>query len=152
MQILPASDRNVIYRFGTLELDVARYELHDGGVPVSVEPQVFEVLAYLVTHRDRVVTKEELLDNVWGDRFVSESALTSRIKTARRAVGDSGETQQFIRTVHGRGYRFVADVEARSTTATTPSPSPSPPLSLGIHVRAGISMCRASRPRHDRGR
>src|SRR5215831_6138066 len=101
MQILPTSDRNVIYRFATLELDVARYELRDGGVAVSVEPQVFEVLAYLVAHRDRVVTKEELLDNVWGDRFVSESALTSRIKTARRVVGDTGRAQRVIATAHG---------------------------------------------------
>ena len=65
---------------------------------------------YLVDHRDRVVTKPELLDAVWGDRFVSESALTSRIKAARQAVGDDGAAQQVIRTVHGRGYQFVADV------------------------------------------
>jgi DNA-binding winged helix-turn-helix (wHTH) protein len=73
------------------------------GHPVPVEPQVFDVLCYLVEHRERVVTKEELLDNVWGDRFVSESALTSRIKDARRAVGDDGQLQHVIRTVHGRG-------------------------------------------------
>jgi pimeloyl-ACP methyl ester carboxylesterase len=72
---------------------------------------VFEVLAYLVAHRDRVVPKEELLDAVWGDRFVSESALTTRIKAARRAVGDDGSAQRVIRTVHGRGYQFVAPVE-----------------------------------------
>ena len=66
------------------------------------------MLAFLVTHHDRVVTKEELLDQVWGDRFVSESALTSRIKQARRALGDDGRRQDVIRTVHGRGYRFVA--------------------------------------------
>ena len=77
---------------------------------VPVEPQVFDVLAYLVRHRDRVVPKTELLDEVWGDRFVSESALTSRIKSVRRAIGDTGRDQRVIKTIHGRGYRFVADV------------------------------------------
>ncbi len=95
--------------FGDVEIDIAAHELRRNGAPVAVEPQVFEVLAYLVEHRDRMVPKTELLDEVWGDRFVSESALTSRIKAARRALGDTGREQRFIRTVHGRGYRFVAD-------------------------------------------
>jgi DNA-binding winged helix-turn-helix (wHTH) protein/DNA-binding CsgD family transcriptional regulator len=98
--------------FGDVEIDIAAHELRRGGVPVAVEPQVFEVLAYLVEHRDRMVPKTELLDEVWGDRFVSESALTSRIKAARRALGDTGREQRFIRTVHGRGYRFVAEAGA----------------------------------------
>ena len=75
-----------------------------------MEPQVFDVLAHLVRHRDRVVAKTELLDEIWGDRFVSESALTSRIKSARRAIGDTGRDQRVIKTIHGRGYRFVAAV------------------------------------------
>ncbi len=96
--------------FGEIELDLAGHEVRRAGEVVPVEPQVFDVLAYLVTHRDRMVPKTELLDEVWGDRFVSESALTSRIKAARRAVGDNGRDQRVIRTVHGRGYRFVAEV------------------------------------------
>ena len=96
--------------FGEVELDLAGHEIRRSGEPVPVEPQVFDVLAYLVEHRDRLVPKTELLDEVWGDRFVSESALTSRIKAARRAVGDNGRDQRVIRTVHGRGYRFVADL------------------------------------------
>src|ERR1700712_2109484 len=76
-----------------------------------MEPQVYDVLTYLLAHRDRVVPKEELLDEIWGDRFVSESALTSRIKAARRALGDDGVTQRFIETKRGRGYRFVAHVD-----------------------------------------
>jgi DNA-binding winged helix-turn-helix (wHTH) protein/tetratricopeptide (TPR) repeat protein len=96
--------------FGEIEVDLAGHEIRRSGELVPVEPQVFEVLAYLVTHRDRMVPKTELLDEVWGDRFVSESALTSRIKAARRAVGDNGREQRVIRTVHGRGYRFVAEV------------------------------------------
>src|SRR5215204_4264895 len=101
----------MIFAFGDAEVDTATFELRRAGVAVNVEPQVFDVLLHLITHRDRVVTKEELLDEVWGDRFVSESALTSRIKDARRAVGDDGNRQEVIRTVHGRGYRFIADAD-----------------------------------------
>jgi pimeloyl-ACP methyl ester carboxylesterase/DNA-binding winged helix-turn-helix (wHTH) protein len=99
-----------VYAFEDVVLDVGRFELRRQGVPVHVEPQVFDVLAYLVRHRDRVITKAELLDQVWGDRFVSESALTSRLKAARRAIGDDGDAQRAIRTMRGRGYRFVAPV------------------------------------------
>ena len=99
----------MIVRFGDFVLDTELFELRQAGERVAVEPQVFDVLRYLIEHRDRVVTKEELLDTVWGDRFVSESALTSRLKSARRAVGDDGRNQQVIRTLHGRGYRFVAE-------------------------------------------
>ena len=99
------------YRFGDVELDTDTYELRSAEGPVDVEPQVFDVLVHLLAHRTRVVPKEELLDVVWGDRFVSESALTTRIKQARQAVGDNGQAQRVIKTVHGRGYRFVADVD-----------------------------------------
>ena len=92
-------------------LDTTRYELSCGDELVHVEPQVFDVLAHLVEHRDRVVPKAELLDVVWGHQFVSESALTTRIKQVRQAVGDSGRDQRVVQTVHGRGYRFVAPVE-----------------------------------------
>ena len=90
--------------------DTDTFELRTGGRRVEVEPQVFDVLVHLIAHRDRVVSKEDLLDTVWGDRFVSESALTTRIKQARQAVGDDGQAQRVIRTAHGRGYRFVAPV------------------------------------------
>ena len=96
------------YGFGGVELDTDTYELRSGGRIVYVERQVFDVLAFLAANRERVVTKEELLDAVWGDRFVSESALTTRIKQARAAVGDDGQAQRVIKTVYGRGYRLVA--------------------------------------------
>jgi DNA-binding winged helix-turn-helix (wHTH) protein/tetratricopeptide (TPR) repeat protein len=96
-------------RFGDCELSVERIELRRGGEIIDVEPQVFDVLAYLLRHRERVVPKNELLDQIWGNRFVSESALSSRIKSARRAVGDTGKDQRVIKTIYGRGYRFVAD-------------------------------------------
>lgn len=100
-----------MFRFEGMTLDPLAYELRRDGELVLMEPQVFDVLVYLVTHRDRVVTKEELLDNVWHTRFVTESTLTTRIKEARRVVGDDGKRQALIRTAHGRGYRFVAPVE-----------------------------------------
>ena len=99
-----------VLTFDDLELDTALFELRRGGAKVPLEPQAFDVLAYLVAHRDRVVPKEELMDAIWGGRFVTEAAVTSRIKQVRRAVGDDGQAQRVIRTVHGRGYRFVAPV------------------------------------------
>jgi pimeloyl-ACP methyl ester carboxylesterase/DNA-binding winged helix-turn-helix (wHTH) protein len=103
----------VIYEFEDCQLDLHRYELRRAGTVRKVEPQVFDVLMLLVRQRDRVVSKEEILDTVWGDRFVSESALTSRIKALRQAVGDTGKAQRVVRTVHGRGYQFVAPVAER---------------------------------------
>ena len=99
-----------MYTFESCQLDPARFELHRAGVAVHVEPQVFEVLVYLLAHRDRVVTKTELLDAVWGNRFVTDSTLTSRLKEARKAIGDDGQDQRLIATVRGVGYRFVATV------------------------------------------
>ncbi len=110
--------------FGDVVVDPDNYELFRAGEAVAVEPQVFEVLRYLIEHRDRVVGKDELFDNVWGDRFVSESALSSRIKSARQAVGDDGRKQAIIRTTHGRGYRFIAEVtELSEATEGTDSPA-----------------------------
>jgi DNA-binding winged helix-turn-helix (wHTH) protein len=108
----------VIYGFADCEFDLRRYELRRAGLARRIEPQVFDVLVLLVRQRGRVVPKEEILDTVWGDRFVSDAALTSRIKALRHAVGDDGKTQRIVRTVHGRGYQFVADVEERADGAS----------------------------------
>ncbi len=99
-----------IYEFEDVVVDLGRYEVRRAGEPVPVEPQVFEVLALLVTNHHRMLEKTEILDSVWGDQFVSESALSTRIRSARQAVGDNGRDQRIIRTVHGRGFRIVADV------------------------------------------
>jgi DNA-binding winged helix-turn-helix (wHTH) protein len=128
-----------IYEFADCVVDAEQFELRRGGVVEHVEPQVFDVLVYLIRHRDRVVPKTELLDSVWGDRFVSESALASRLKSARRAVGDDGAAQRVIRTVFGRGYQFVAPVAERG--------SPAPAAPAGRARLAGhqtISFCTAS--------
>jgi pimeloyl-ACP methyl ester carboxylesterase len=101
----------LIFVFGDCELDLDRFELRRAGQLRPVEPQVFDLLAVLIRERHRVVLKEELLDIVWGSRFVSESALTSRVKAARQAIGDAGRSQRLIRTAHGRGYQFTASVD-----------------------------------------
>src|SRR6202034_2868967 len=94
------------------------------------------VLAYLVKHRGAVVRKEELLDAIWGDRFVSESALTTRIRAVRQAAGDDGSQQSIIRTVHGKGYEFVATVEeideGRPEVVLSPTPTGA---SIGVRVQ-----------------
>ena len=117
--------------FDGFELEPATRELRDASGPIHLEQQVFDVLLHLIEHRDRVVPKTELLDQIWGDRFVSESALTSRIKSARQAIGDSGESQRVIRTVRGIGYRFVGDVSSEdgqnSPVAATPPADPVDP-------------------------
>ena len=97
-----------MFRFVDCEVDPASRELRRGGAAVHLEPQAFDLLVQLIEHRDRVMTKHDLLDGVWGHRFVSEANLTTRVKEARRAVGDDGSRQHIIKTVHGRGYRFVA--------------------------------------------
>jgi pimeloyl-ACP methyl ester carboxylesterase len=111
-----------MYMFGDCVIDPPRLELRRDGSVVHVEPQVFDVLVYLLRHRDRVVPKAELLDAVWGDRFVSDSALTSRLKAARRAIGDDGTAQRLIATLHGVGYRFVGEVREPHATTTATAP------------------------------
>ena len=117
----------MIFVFGDCELDLDRFELRRAGQLQRVEPQVFDLLAVLVRERQRVVTKTELLDTVWGNRFVSESALTSRVKAARHAIGDDGHRQHFIRTAHGRGYQFIAPVTEAAPPGPVASLSPAPP-------------------------
>ena len=101
----------MIYRFADCELDTDTLELTRAGGRQHVEPQVFAVLVNLARRRDRIVSREELLDEVWGHRFVTDATLSSRIKAARRAIGDSGEQQRIIRTLRGRGFRFVVSVD-----------------------------------------
>ncbi len=97
-----------MYRFNDVEVDPARREIRRAGAVEHLEPQAFDLLVLLIEHRDRVLTKTDLLDGVWGHRFVSEANLTTRVKEARRAVGDDGASQHTIHNVRGRGYRFVA--------------------------------------------
>ena len=105
------------FLFADHMLDTDRRELQRGSEPIAVEPQVFDLLIYLLENRDRVVTKDDLIASVWGGRIVSDSTLTSRINAARKAVGDSGEDQRMIRTIARKGIRFVGEVRVQSNGA-----------------------------------
>ena len=120
----------MIYTFGDYELEPQRYELRCQKRVCHLEPQVFELLSYLMRHRDRVVTKQELFEHLWPTQFVSDATLHQRLTAARKAIGDSGRDQHTIQTIRGRGYRFIASVEvaasAVSKTATEAVPPRSP--------------------------
>jgi TolB-like protein len=113
----------MLYRFGDFELDLDRIELRTQGTGerIPLEPQVFALLALLIDARDRMVSKDEIFEKVWDGRIVTDSALASRIKSARQALGDDGRTQRYIRTVHGRGFQFVADVRIAAAAASPAS-------------------------------
>ena len=123
------------FHFENLVLDAGRREILRDGAPVAVEPQVFDLLLYLVENRDRVVTKDDILNAVWHGRIVSESTLTTRINAARKALGDSGEVQRLIRTLPRKGFRFVGEVQdGPAATAGEPvrpaAGAPGPALAL----------------------
>jgi len=100
-----------VYSFDNFNLDLGSFSLRSGEQEVSLEPQAMSLLAYLVQHANSVVSRDELLDELWGHRYVSESAVATQIKALRKALGDDGRNQRIIKTIHGRGYRFVAAVE-----------------------------------------
>ena len=105
-------------RFDAYVLDANTRELRRGGELVPLEPQVFDVLVFLIENRDRVVSKDDLVANVWHGRIVSDSTLTSRINAARKAIGDSGERQRLIRTVPRKGFRFVGTLQEDGAQAS----------------------------------
>jgi TolB-like protein/tetratricopeptide (TPR) repeat protein len=118
----------VRFLFDDFVLDPERRELTRGAEAIDVAPQVFDLLVYLVQHRDRVVSKDGLLEAIWGDRIVSESTLTSHINAARKAVGDNGDEQRLIRTIARKGFRFVGDVAETLVELNNVSPPPALPL------------------------
>lgn len=123
------------YRFEGYALDTDRRELRRGAELIAVEPQVFDLLEYLIRNRERMVSKDDVLAAVWHGRIVSESALTTRVNSARSAIGDSGDEQRLIKTLRGKGFRFVGTVrEEQSPTdessAAVAREQLSPPLPL----------------------
>jgi TolB-like protein len=121
----------VQFLFNDQVLDVGRRELRRGAEPIAVEPQVFDLLVYLLENRDRVVSKDDLIASVWNGRIVSESTLTSRINAARKAVGDSGNEQKLVRTIAKKGVRFVGNVRTeQDTQASNHTEADGQPLAL----------------------
>jgi TolB-like protein len=110
------------YSFADCRFDVDRRELKRGGALVPVEPQVFDLLRLLVENRARVVSRDEIIERIWGGRFVSDAAVASRVKSARQAIGDDGVSQRLIRTHHGVGFRFVGEVRAAPLVAPQAEP------------------------------
>jgi DNA-binding winged helix-turn-helix (wHTH) protein len=133
------------FAFGDCEIHCEWRELHRTGTVIHVEPQVFDLLVHLVRHRDRVLSKEELLHAVWHGRSVSDDAPTSRVSAARRAIGDTGTEQRLIRTVARRGFRFVGGVREASTasaalTAVLSSSEGSPAVQQSAEADEGCRM------------
>jgi DNA-binding winged helix-turn-helix (wHTH) protein len=116
-------------------LDPDRRELTRGSGAIAVGPQVFDLLVHLVQNRDHVVSKEGLLDEVWGGRIVSESTLTSHINAARKAIGDSGREQLLIRTVARKGFRFVGDVREVQSSGDFSSQKADPAIQFLVDAR-----------------
>jgi class 3 adenylate cyclase/tetratricopeptide (TPR) repeat protein len=130
------------YVFGDCILDTERYELRRAGVRIPLRPKLFQLLAYLITHREHVVLKDELVAHLWPNQFIGDTALKSCIRAVRKALGDAGRSQWLIQTLHGHGYRFVAEVTTEDqlppATATLPVPSKaSAPLAPRVEAMSG---------------
>src|SRR5580704_7188252 len=126
----PRSWPEMLFIFSDYVLDTTRRELRRGESVLSVQPQVFDLLEYIIRNRGRVVSRDDMLDAVWGGRIVSESTLATRINAARGAIGDDGESQHLIRTLPRKGIRFVGEVREAED-------EPQPP-------RAGTSLSGAA--------
>jgi TolB-like protein/cytochrome c-type biogenesis protein CcmH/NrfG len=130
----------VQFLFTDYVFDTDRRELRCGSKPVAVEPQVFDLLLYLVLNRDRVVSKDDLLESVWGGRIVSDSTLASRINAARKAIGDSGEKQKLIRTIARKGFRFVGAVSTQPNGAVPEKANGRPPDEIKEPSRPALPL------------
>ena len=128
------------FLFADHTLDTDRRELRRGSASIAVEPQVFDLLVYLVQNRDHVVSKDDLIASIWGGRIVSESTLTSRINAARKAVGDSGKNQKLIRTIPRKGLRFVGVVRTQSNDVAVEHATASAPDEIRESSRPGLPL------------
>lgn len=127
----------MLFSFNDFALDAERRELRARGKIVPIEPQVFDLLVYLIKNRDRVVSKDDLIASVWGGRIVSDSTLDSRINAVRKAIGDSGEKQELVRTIARKGIRFVGDVQQEQKGPEIAAPT------SGFAHKQEISFCRS---------
>ncbi len=140
----------MIYEFGEFELDADKVELRKNDLVIATEPQVFRLLLLLIENCERLVTKDEIVEVVWGGRIVSDSAISSRIKSARQILGDTGAAQRLVRTVHGQGFRFVGNVNRRGTSqgpgieaepqVQRSTPDPAKPEGQGSPAKPSIAV------------
>jgi len=129
----------VRYVFDSFVLDGATRELVASGTPVRIEPKVLDLILHLIGARDRVVSKDELVEAVWQGRIISDAAISSAISAARRALGDDGQEQRYLRTVHGRGFRFVGALVETASEAPAPGGAPA----ARVPLRQEIRYCRS---------
>jgi TolB-like protein len=131
------------YLFEEYAFDTDRRELHRGADVVSIAPQVFDLLDYLIRNREHVVSKDDLINSVWNGRIVTDAALTTRLNVARSAIGDSGEEQRLIKTLPRKGFRFVGPVrEAQrpASVAVTDNPIEPPKPGLTLPDKPSIAV------------
>jgi TolB-like protein len=128
------------WTFGEFRLDPVRFELTSGGKSVAIEPQVLSLLIHLVRNSGRMVSKDEIVSAVWNGGIVSDASIASRIRSARQAVGDDGERQSVIRTVHGRGYRFAAEVRSELSSPSVSGEAAAVPPRLPEPARPSIAV------------
>ncbi len=138
----------MLVRFGSCELDSDRRELRRGAKPVHVQPQVFDLLVYMVTHRDRVISRDEMVEAVWKGRSVSDVTLNSRVNAARHAIGDDGQSQALIRTVPRRGFRFIGELVDGSPAVAESADTPKSEVPLEANERSiapiqDVRFCRS---------
>ena len=131
----------MIFQFNQVSLDTAQYRLCLSGNPVSIEPQVFDLLVYLVENRDRVVTRDELLENLWKGKVVTDAALAVTLQFARKAVDDSGRAQLVIKTIHGRGYQFIAKVSETTADLSPLNARPASTADIGLVDQSAVRYC-----------
>jgi adenylate cyclase len=131
-----SKDSNLLFSFENFVLDTDHRELRRDGEVILLQPQVFDLLTYVIRHRDRVVSKDDLIEAVWGGRIVSESTLASRINAVRAAIGDTGEAQRLLRTLPRRGVRFVGSISQPASADTVPATAVSP----GVQHRPAIAV------------
>jgi TolB-like protein/Tfp pilus assembly protein PilF len=127
-------------RFDDFELDTSRFELRKAGERIPIEPQVFDLLAFLAKNHQRTVTKDEIFTEIWGDRIVSEAALSSQIRAVRRALGDDGASQRMIATLHGRGFRFVRPVQGAAPGMVDGNHQSQPDALAAIAKRPSVAV------------
>ena len=130
----------MIFCFGDWQLDTGLYELRHRGRPKKIEPQVFDLLHCLLRHHDRVVSRDEIVAEVWEGRAVSEATISTCLKGARQAIGDDGRAQSLVQTVRGRGFRFVGEVIEVPSAPSSTEPSRAPSTAAGVEAPSRLPV------------